>query len=222
MTDRGSNSANSKRPTRSHLLKLEEIKAAAARQFYAIGYSATDLRSIANEVDLHVSTLYSYISGKEELLFIIMQDGMTEITGSLDRACTSQDPVERLRSAIEAHIMHHVERPFWAWTSHIEIRSLTGAYRDRIMKMRHEYEQRWLRLLTDARESGDLGGDYDLKLTMYGILGLGISVANWYRPDGRLEGEQIATMLTTQILDGLLPRPSSDLLMRGTRLPDHT
>lgn len=209
MTYRTASAAGGKRPTREHLLKLEEIKTAAARQFYAIGYSGTDLRSIASEVRLHVSSLYSYISGKEELLFLIMQDGMNAITTSLDNACTSADPLERLRSSIMAHIMHHIERPFLAWTSHIEIRSLTGSYRDSIMKMRHDYEQRWLRILTEARDSGNLAEGYDLKLTMYGVLGLGISVANWYHPDGRLEGEEVVSMLTSQVLEGLLPRSAA-------------
>lgn len=201
-----SSSTNSKVPTKEHLRKLEEIKAAAARQFYAIGYAGTDLRSIASEVDLHVSSLYSYINGKEELLFLIMRDGVSAITIAFDQSCTSADAFENLRNAINSHIRHHVERPFLAWISQVEIRSLTGSYRQRIMDMRHDYEEKWLRVLADADAAGHLAPGSDLKIVMYGVLGLGISVANWYRPDGRIEGRRVAEMLTDQILNGLSPR----------------
>jgi AcrR family transcriptional regulator len=210
MAPSAGSSTNIKGPTKQHLLKLDEIKAAAARQFYTIGYSGTDLRSIASDVDLHVSSLYTYINGKEELLFLIMLDGISAITAALNKSCTSSDALENLRFAINAHIMHHIERPFLAWISQVEIRSLTGSYLERIMEMRRDYEQRWLRILADAEAAGHLAPGSDLKIMMYGVLGLGISVANWYRPEGRIEGVKIAEMLTAQILNGLLLRPGSE------------
>ena len=52
------------RPTDAHLGRLEEIKTAAARYFYELGFVATDMRRIADAVGLHVSTLYTYIESK--------------------------------------------------------------------------------------------------------------------------------------------------------------
>ena len=65
--------------TAAHRDKLEVIKTVAAEQLDRSGYAATDLRRIADETDMHVASLYNYISGKEDLLFLIMQDGVDEI-----------------------------------------------------------------------------------------------------------------------------------------------
>lgn len=130
-----------KRQTKAHMAKLEEIKNAAARQFYTVGYAATDVRSIANAVQLHVSTLYTYMSGKEELLYLIMKDGIDEVSAAFDAAVArSDDPLEALHNAIEAMITHHATRNFLAWTSHIEVRSLSGDCRADIVRLQHEYE----------------------------------------------------------------------------------
>src|SRR5687767_8488986 len=72
--------------TTAHVAKLEQIKQVATELFYREGYSATDLRRIGDGADMHVSTLYNYISGKEELLFLILLDGMREIQAGLDEA----------------------------------------------------------------------------------------------------------------------------------------
>src|ERR1700739_4489663 len=111
--------------TPAHLDKLAEIKKEAARCFYAYGYAATDVRTIADRVGLQVSTLYNYISGKEELLYLIMRDGMIEIVAGLDAAPEGlTDPRERLRAAVRSHMLHHAHRQFRAWVGHVEVHSL--------------------------------------------------------------------------------------------------
>lgn len=195
-----------KRRTKAHMAKLEEIKNAAARQFYAVGYAATDVRSIADAVQLHVSTLYTYMSGKEELLYLIMKDGIDEVSAAFDAAVArSDDPLEALHNAIEAMITHHATRNFLAWTSHIEVRSLSGQYHDDIIRMQHEYEAKWLRLLDRGCEAGALDIP-DTKLSVYMILGAGHSVSNWYRPGGRLGVKKLAVLIAQQIISGLQVR----------------
>ena len=197
-----------KRRTKAHTLKLEEIKTAAARQFYSVGYAATDVRSIADAVSLHVSTLYTYISGKEELLYLIMKDGIDEVSATFDAAVArSDDPLEALRNAVEAMILHHASRNFLAWTSHIEIRSLSGQCRDDIVRMQHAYEAKWLKLLGQGSDAGILDIS-DVKLAMYMILGAGHSVSNWYRPGGRLSAKKLAALIARQLISGLQVRPS--------------
>lgn len=192
--------------TQSHVTKLERIKEVAAQFFYDEGYAATDLRGIADALDMHVSTLYNYIPGKEGLLFLIMQDGMTEIADGLKRATASaDDPADKLRAALRAHVLHHAQRRYLAWTSHVELRSLTGEYLQDISKRRHAYEQAWMRLLHKGMSTGAFA-KADPKLTMYGLLAVGQSVARWYQPDGRFTAEQLADALADNALRGVLTR----------------
>jgi len=192
--------------TPAHLEKLAEIKKEAARCFYAQGYAATDVRTIADRVGLQVSTLYNYISGKEELLYLIMKDGILEIAAALDAAIAGlTDPRDRLRAAARSHVLHHAHRQFRAWVGHVEVRSLTGDYLEEIIGKRQEYEHRWIAILQDGIRAG-VFVDADPRLTMYGILAIGQSVSRWYKPDGQYGAEQIADAMADMVLNGVLGR----------------
>jgi len=192
--------------TPAHLDRLAEIKREAAYCFYVQGYAATDVRTIADRVGLQVSTLYNYISGKEELLYLIMKDGIVEIAAALDAAIAGlTDPRDRLRAAVRSHVLHHAHRQFRAWVGHVEVRSLTGDYLDEIIGKRQEYEHRWIDILTGGIRAG-VFTDADPRLTMYGILAIGQSLARWYKPDGQYDAEQIADAMAEMVLGGVLGR----------------
>jgi AcrR family transcriptional regulator len=192
--------------TPAHLDRLQQIKEVATQYFYAQGYAATDLRQIADGAHMHVSSLYNYISGKEQLLYEIMYEGMVEITEGLDAALKgTDDPAVQLRAALQAHILHHAHRRYRAWTSHIELRSLTNDYLKEIQSMRRAYEERWIEVLERGMASGQFRR-CDPKLTMYGLLAAGQTVSRWYEPNGRMSAEEIATTLTETALSGLLSR----------------
>lgn len=192
--------------TPSHVNKLERIKEVSAQLFYQQGYAATDLRRIADGLDMHVSTLYNYIPGKEDLLYLIMRDGIEQITEGLHRALASaDDPAGKLRAAFRAHVLHHAHRRFLAWTSHVELRSLTGAYLEDISRRRHAYEELWLQLLREGMAAGVFAAG-DPQLALYGLLAVGQSVSRWYRPGGRLSAEEIADELADRALGGVLVR----------------
>jgi AcrR family transcriptional regulator len=195
------------KPTSAHLDKLAEIKREAARCFYTLGYAATDVRTIADAVGLQVSTLYNYISGKEELLYLIMKDGTTEIAVGLETAIAGlTDPRERLQEAVRFHVLHHGHRQFRAWVGHVEVRSLTGKYLDDIVGQRREYERRWIEIIEDGIRAG-VFVDADPRLTMYGILAIGQSVSRWYKPGGGYKAEEIADAMAAMVLNGVLVRP---------------
>jgi TetR/AcrR family transcriptional regulator, cholesterol catabolism regulator len=190
--------------TPAHLDKLAEIKTEAARCFYAHGYAATDVRTIADQVGLQVSTLYNYISGKEELLYLIMRDGMTEIEASFEQAVNGlSDPRARLRAAMRSHVLHHAHRQFLAWVGHVEVRALTGGYLEDILGRRRDYERRWITIVEDGVGAG-LFRPADPRLTVYGMLSLGQGVSRWYQPDGQFDAEKIADAMADLVLDGVL------------------
>lgn len=196
--------------TTAHREKLRQIKEISADFFWDQGYAATDLRQIAGAADMHVSTLYNYIHGKEHLLFEIMLDGMNEITARMDEALASQtEPDQQLRAALEAHILHHAHRRSRAWTSHVEVRALTGEYLSTIKKMRHEYEDRWVDLLKRGMRKR-VFARADAKLVAYSLLAIGQSVSRWYDPNGKRSAESLARALAATALNGVLARPDAD------------
>jgi AcrR family transcriptional regulator len=190
-------------PTEAHREKLEAIKVAAAELFFSAGYAATDLRSIADSAQMHVTSLYNYISGKEELLYLIMRDGMEGVAGSLDEAVEGiEDPIEQIHKALHSHLLHHLHRRHLAWISHVEVRSLTGEYRTEILRLRRRYESRWVQMLSNAMEAERII-DGDPRILAYGLLSVGQSLARWYEPGGRVPAESISKALADLMLFGL-------------------
>jgi AcrR family transcriptional regulator len=195
-----------RQPTQAHLERLESIKEAATELFYAEGYAATDLRSIADATSMHVSSLYNYISSKEELLYLILKDGLGEIALAFDAAVASaDDPMDQLRAALRAHIAHHARRRHRAWTSHVEVRALTGERLASILRMRDSYQAKWVSLLEQGISSGVFDCP-DPRLAVLYLLSAGQTVSRWYRPDGRVPADELAASMAEIALQGIFAR----------------
>jgi AcrR family transcriptional regulator len=191
-------------PTPAHRDKLETIKAVAAEHFYTQGYAATDLRGIAASADMHVTSLYNYISGKQQLLYMIMRDGMDGIISSLVEAVDGvEDPVARLSKGLRSHVLHHAQRRHLAWISHVELRSLTGENRKKILRLRRDYEARWKQMVQDGMDAGVVMGG-DPGIVVYGLLAVGQSVSRWYEATGRVSEEEMSDTMVKLMLHGLI------------------
>lgn len=196
---------NTKRePTRGDS-RLDEIKQAAVKLFYQRGYAATELRTIAKEVGLHVSTLYNYIESKEQLLYLILLDDVEVSVRDLDRALEGvDDPVDRLREAIRSHARLLATLRYTGWIGMTERRLLTGAYADAIRQLILEYQATWKVLLRDAIASGGVRPVGE-SVTVNGILMMTQSVSRWFKPGDRLTADEVGDQYADIVMNGLLP-----------------
>ncbi|MCP4688590.1 MAG: TetR/AcrR family transcriptional regulator [Desulfobacterales bacterium] len=89
------------------------------------GFQAMSMRDLSNETALSMGALYGYFSSKEELLGIIQRQGRAMIKRVLDDFSGShEDPVEKLRAVIKAHLfLSEMARP-WFFFNFMEARSL--------------------------------------------------------------------------------------------------
>ena len=181
----------------------ELIRSSAIDLFFEHGYEATSLRAIAGEVGIQVGSLYNHLSSKESLLYSIMSTIMEDLLREFDaRLAVVTDSVERLRAAIEVHVFFHTARAREVFIGNSELRSLTAAHRRKVVKLRDQYEERFV----DIIERGVADGSFqapDAKLTAWAILAVGTSTSTWFRPDGRLQLEEIAALYTDLVLNGL-------------------
>ncbi|MET0910204.1 MAG: TetR/AcrR family transcriptional regulator [Ilumatobacteraceae bacterium] len=181
----------------------ELIRSSAIDLFFEHGYEATSLRAIAGEVGIQVGSLYNHLSSKESLLYSIMSTIMEDLLREFDaRLAVVTDSVERLRAAIEVHVFFHTARAREVFIGNSELRSLTAAHRRKVVKLRDQYEERFV----DIIERGVADGSFqapDAKLTAWAILAVGTSTSTWFRPDGRLQLEEIAARYTDLVLNGL-------------------
>jgi AcrR family transcriptional regulator len=184
----------------------EAITEAAIELFWRHGYEATTLREIAAEVGIQVGSLYNHIPSKEELLYSIMSGVIEDLIADVEaRLVGIEDPVDRLRAAIECHVMFHADRAREVFIGNSELRSLSEPNRAAVVRLRDRYESIIAAVLRQGINAGafDL---YDVKLTAYAVVSVGTQVSNWYHDNGRLSLPKIAEVYTDLILEGLLPR----------------
>lgn len=160
------------------------IHDAALELFTDKGYEATTMADIGAAVGMRAPSLYKHVASKQDLLARIMISTMEELHAAHDDAVsTTQDPVERLRRATEAHVRYHARHRLEAFVGNREIRSLVEPHRGQVLDLRAQYEGRFRRLVQAGVDAGVFSVK-SVRLASYAILDLGMGVSAWYREGG--------------------------------------
>jgi len=186
--------------------RASEVYRTAASIILQKGYDATSVSDIANALGITKAGLYHYITGKTELLFEIMKYGFEELDREvLEPAQGIADPEERLRFVIAAHA-HLVLRGDGAVTILVdETRALTPVQKRSITRMKRRYIDTLRATLDEIQSAGKLR-DVDTTVAAFSIAGAVNWLSRWYKPEGKLSGEEIAANVIEMILHGLVKR----------------
>ncbi|MDQ4076733.1 MAG: TetR/AcrR family transcriptional regulator [Chloroflexota bacterium] len=180
-----------------------QILDTAERLFSERGYQATSMRDLARELDLKGGSLYSHISSKEELLWRIVERAADEFLGAVQPLVErDDDPVERLRDAIHAHVRVVTDNLDAATVYFHEWRFLSEPRRSEFLERRNHYEQLMRGLVADAVASGEFV-QVDPKWATLLILSAVNWLYHWYNPDGPLSADEIADRFIEMIFHGL-------------------
>jgi AcrR family transcriptional regulator len=178
----------------------------AARLICAKGYAATGIQEIAEACDLTKAGLYHYVQSKENLLLEIMSYGMDLFEEQvLSQVLSIEDPVERLKACMAKNI-GLVTR---GWSKEVTIilhehATLNGAAAEKI----NARKKRYVRFLEDSfREATEKGliRSVDPTIAAFSFLGMVLWIYKWFRPDGQLTDDQVATGMIDLLFKGLEP-----------------
>jgi TetR/AcrR family transcriptional regulator, cholesterol catabolism regulator len=153
----------------------DRLSSEAARMFAHQGYHGTSIGDLAKALGIQKASVYSHISGKEDLLNEIALAGAAAFHAALDAVPDDADAGEKLRLAFRAHF-GVVDRQLDVATVWLqEWRYMTGDARETFVTERRRYERRVRSLFQDAVVEGALRGDLDIQRAVL----LFFSVANW-------------------------------------------
>lgn len=182
---------------------FEEVYRAAVELIYEQGYHAASMREIATQVGVRTSSLYHHYSSKQELLAAIMERTMLalikRVSVAIEGVASSQ---EKLRRAIEAHVMFHAMRSKEAGVTDTEYRALDASHRARIRELRRTYEGIFVSIIDEGQGTNEFIAA-DSKVVAYGLLAMCTGVAVWYRPTGRMSLPDIAKIYGDVALRGV-------------------
>lgn len=166
----------------------------ATALFYARGYPATTMREIAAGVGIKAASLYNHFASKQEILVQIATETMTDLfqggTRAVEGASTAE---EKLRALVEWNVVFHAERRLPARVADEELRSLGSGARQAVVGIRDEYEGLFRAILRQGQaESGWTVPD--TPVVTFAIVAMAAHVGMWYREDGRLSAQDIASI----------------------------
>jgi AcrR family transcriptional regulator len=185
------------------------IQEEAIRLFAEQGYAATSMRDIASAVGLLPGSLYAHISGKEDLLLKIVQDGIQNYLDVMDPIAASDDPADvRMRGLVYAYMdvvgrtLEQSRVAFDQW-SYLGPENLK-----KIVKLRQRYESLFTTVLDDGVAAGIFADVAHRKISALAVIGLLNSVTGWYSVSGPLTVTDIADGLSEFVLSGLAGNPA--------------
>ena len=183
----------------------ERVVDAAVRVFTERGYDGTTMADIARALGIHKTSIYHYVSGKEDLLDEALKRALNALHGMLAEPDAVDGPaVERLRYVVRRTVEIMVNQ-LAEVTVLLRVRGNTPTERW-AMSQRRDFDRAVERIVGEAIAAGELRDDTDVALVTRLIFGMSNSVTEWYRPRGSLSAAQLARAIEAMIFEGLRRR----------------
>ncbi len=202
-----------------------DILLAAADVLQRNGYDATTMKDIAAAVNLTAASLYHHFRNKDALLLAVLEAGLDVVLGQIEPIAHSNlSSTDKLSQMIHAHVLGLTRNTAIGASMVFEIRSLMGtkeptssasaadkkAYADFIKRRalfftrRDEFEDLFRLVVREGIENKSFR-PVDVGIFTKTMLGAHNWVGVWYKPEGRLSGEQIAEQISETLLRSLMP-----------------
>ena len=183
-----------------------EILDASAQIFSKKGYHGTSMQDIAGAVNLQKASLYHHVSSKQEILFELLNRGLSILTEKVEQAIdNSRPPDENLRQAIVAYLTALTEHQDVTSVLLLEYRSLEPEYLHRHIIERDRFELVWRNLIKIGVQEEFFSCD-DPSMAARALLGVMNWTVTWFRSDGLMSAGDIADQITDLYLNGLTSR----------------
>lgn len=173
----------------------ERIEEAALELFFERGYKATSMRDIAQALGITAAALYNHYRSKDQILYSMVSRLHLELEGALEAALTAarDDPRDRLAALTRAHALIHTKYRKDAHVANSEIFSLEEPGRGEVVASRIRMRDRFHDEIAAGVRAGVLAVN-DPLVTTFAIINMGIRIAEWFVPGGRLSAEQVADL----------------------------
>lgn len=181
-----------------------QILKTAARLFAERGFHAVGIAELGDAVALGRGGLYHHIGSKEDLLYDISREYITDLVSHASEvAARPFSPAERLALLGEYLMQKIASHQAEVTVCFREVQSLTGERHLAVMALHGEYEAAWKQVLLDGERIG-VFRPFDA-IVLKGLLGMYFYSYLWFRPNGRVSARQIAERFNEMALAYLAP-----------------
>lgn len=184
--------------------RRKQICQAALQAFSQNGFHKTNLRQITNVAGLAYGSIYDYVKTKEDILFLIYDEILSELHHRLDEAArSSEDPIQQIELLIKASMDHTDEYQEAIILLYQESRVMkTSGHLPEVF----EKEKSYLQIFWDVLESGVAKGVFRVKDTRVLENVLPLMTSAWALKRWNLKNitkEEYTDTLTSFVLQGI-------------------
>lgn len=149
-------------PRRRKAARRSEILAAAREVFSAKAFEDASISEIAAKADCVEGTIYTYFSGKRELIDAVLAEFYDRLIADIEpRFEAIHGTEDRLRFLLARHLQIAVDAPgVWRMISR-ESRGAGRYFGSKLHALNRRYSRFLLRAITDGIERGDLRAELD-------------------------------------------------------------
>lgn len=172
---------------------LRRLQEAALIGFAERGYHGLSTRELARATGVQVSSVYSHVDAKEDILLELMLLGHEEHNSVLRHSLLAAQPeaTRQLEALAVAHVMFHAGFPLLARVCNRELHALSPGNIVRVMAIRLDSERLFLEVVERGIAAGTFNCD-DAWIAVAAIGGMGIRVADWFDAAGSRRAEDVA------------------------------
>lgn len=190
-------------PTTTARPREADLLAAATRLFRRRGFHATSMQDLGQALGMNRGSLYHYIVGKDDLLWLILGRAFDLLEGRVAPILVSDaPPIDRIRGAIHEHLRVAADHADELSLIQIELRALSPERRAQMIDRRDRYEGFWRTAIAEGIADGSLR-QFDVRLAAIGILSACNWFTQWFRPSGSLTVDELADRFCDLFLAGL-------------------
>ncbi len=191
--------------------KRQAMLDAAATLFKEKGMNGTSLDEVAQLAGIDRSTLYYYVSNRQELFFEIVGQAMEKMAVDAEALLeTPGTPAEKFERLIISQMTAYAENYPHLYVMLQEKVStvLSGdtPQKERLLELIRRYERVMKTIIADGVADGTFRKDVLPILMTFGALGMNNWTHRWYKPNNLLTGEDVGRAFATMLLEGIRGR----------------
>ena len=165
-------------PSDRYDANIDYILRAAAAVFAEKSFGLASIRDIAAHAHISFPRIYYYLRNKEELLYLISKRAFEQLIDQAEeKLATIQDPEEKLKLFINAHLEYHMDNIAEMKVLVREADSLSGRYAAQIAKLKRDYSRMCRKLIEQVAAKHGKNIDRDELRILTSLL---FGAMNWF------------------------------------------
>lgn len=187
----------------------ETVLRRAVELFNRQGYDATSMGDIAKDLGLTKSAIYHHVPSKEHLLAAALDEALGELTTAIDEATDATagtSAAVRLEAVVHRSVQILIDH-LPAVTLLLRVRGNSDVELD-ALRRRRRLDLQLAGLVAAAADEGAVRSDMAPELVSRLLFGLVNSLIEWYRTDGSVDSDALATAVAEMAFHGLRVPPA--------------